>query len=949
MSITTRKAMWTISVLLLATSITSLGHAQDIKNAKEMCKNLSSSDRSAANLAGYDVDKICNSLSASTSTSAKIVSPAKIAKIPRETVSSDRPEEQLKSTAFLAKPKVVEPRSKSQLKPFGYDLFANAPSTFAPTNNIPVSADYLLGPGDSLDLLFYGKTNESFSIEINRDGAVDFPELGPVGLAGLTFSEAKEMLQTRISKQVIGTMVSISMGNLRSMQIYVLGEAYKPGAYTVSSLSTIAHALISSGGVSDIGSLRKIQLKRAGKTISTFDLYDLLISGDTSKDIRLQASDVIYIPTVGDLVSIDGEVLRPAIYELNGETTASDLVGLAGGLGLKAFSKGGSIDRVNADGFMTVVDLDLTKKAGQEMQLEAGDHLHIKGIVNRKESIVTLSGHLYHPGQFKWQSGMRLSVLLAGIDKFPPNLDYDYALISRETKPEGNIEVIEIDLREMLLGDKGAVDIELHERDKIHIFSVNSKRDSELKDVLSKIKSQARSSEFAKVVSINGTVRLPGEFPLTQGMKVSDLILAAGDLSPRYTPSDYGVLVRKTLPQGDIKVINLSLKMLLADKKGSQNLTLFPQDQIILFAKDEGRSSRLNPVLSKLKSQGRADELSGIVSVAGTVKFPGDYPLVEDMDISDLVYAAGGFIDSAYMQSAELSRLNLSNPSLAKVNSIPFSISGREMVSDLRLQPLDRVSFRSIPDFRDTRKITLQGEFKFPGVYFFEQGELLSSVIQRAGGFTEFAHLEASFFTRSSLKDREQQEINNLNQRINELVATNRLEDLNSDVSASSQQLTLQKNTLKELELAKAVGRLVIPLREILAMRVDDILLEDDDRLLVPKYSQEVTIIGEVQRPVSYLFNPKYSIADYIEQSGGIKDSANIKGMYIVKANGRVILPKVNLFHFFASYERIQPGDTIVVPLETDQTKLKLLPLMAEVSKIIYQTSLGAAALKSFR
>ena len=948
MNTTVREILRIISIILVSLSIASLGHTQDVNDAKKMCKSLSSSDRSAAKLAGYDIEKICSSLN-NSKLASKAVSSSSPALVSRETVSSVQPKAQINSTALLAKPEVVELRSKSNLKPFGYDLFANAPSTFAPTNDMPVSADYLLGPGDTLDILFYGKINDSFSVEINRDGTVDFPELGPVGLAGLTFSEAKEMLQTRILEQMIGTKASISVGNLRSMQVFVLGEAYKPGAYTVSSLSTITHALVSSGGVSDIASLRRIQLKRAGKIVSTLDLYDLLISGDTSKDIRLQASDVIYIPTVGDLVSIDGEVLRPAIYELNGETTASDLVDLAGGLGLKAFSKGASIERFNGKGFMTVVDLDLSLETGQKMKLEAGDHLRVEGIINRKEGIVTLSGHLYHSGQFKWESGMMLSDILGAVDKFPPNLELDYGLISRETKPVGNIEVIKIDLREFLLGNMDAADIELHDRDTIHIFSNNSKRDSEINPVLSKIKSQARSADLAKVVSISGTVRLAGEFPLTQGMRVSDLILAAGDFSIRHTPYDYGVLVRTTLPRGDIEVINLSLNLLAEDEDSPHNWPLLPQDEIILFASDEDRTPRLKSLISRLKSQARTDELSKVVSVAGTIKFPGEYPLVKDMDISSLVYAAGGFKDSTYTQTAELSRLNLSNPGLAEVNSIPFSIRESELVSDIQLQPLDRVSFRAIPEFRETRKITLQGEFKFPGDYLFEQGELLGSVIQRAGGFTDYAHPEASFFTRSSLKIREQEEINELNRRLNDLVATNRLEDINSDAVVSYEQLTLQDKTLNELEKAKAVGRLVIPLREILAMRADDILLEDGDRILVPKYRQEVTIIGEVQRPVSYLFNPKYSIADYLEQSGGTKDGADLGAIYIVKAGGQVVLPKGNLFRFFAPSERVQPGDTIVVPLDTDETSLEFIPLMAEVSKILYQTALGAAALNSFK
>ena len=182
--------------------------------------------------------------------------------------------------------------------------------------------DYLLGPGDTLQILIYGSSNASYSLEINRDGRINFPELGPISLTGLTFVEAKELLLKRISNQFIGVEASISLGELRSIQIFILGEAYKPGAYTVSSLSTITNALIVSGGVSNIASLRNIQLKRAGKVVVTLDLYDLLLKGDISGDLRLHAADVIFISTVGDLVSVDGEVLRPAIYELKGNTTA---------------------------------------------------------------------------------------------------------------------------------------------------------------------------------------------------------------------------------------------------------------------------------------------------------------------------------------------------------------------------------------------------------------------------------------------------------------------------------------------------------------------------------------------------------------------------------------------------------------------------------------------------
>ena len=173
-------------------------------------------------------------------------------------------------------------------------------------------------------MLFYGKLNESHQLEINRDGSIDFPQLGPVSLAGLTFTDAKQLLQRRIKEEIIGVEASISLGELRSMQVFMLGEAYKPGTYTISALSTITNALFLSGGLSDIASLRNLELKRAGKVVTRLDLYDLLLHGDTTNDAQPQSGDTIYIPTVNRTASINGEVRRPAIYELKGRSPPSN-------------------------------------------------------------------------------------------------------------------------------------------------------------------------------------------------------------------------------------------------------------------------------------------------------------------------------------------------------------------------------------------------------------------------------------------------------------------------------------------------------------------------------------------------------------------------------------------------------------------------------------------------
>lgn len=223
-------------------------------------------------------------------------------------------------------------RSRPELKPFGYELFAGEPTTFAPATDIPVPVDYVIGPGDTIELQLFGNQNAFYTLVVTREGVLNFPELGPITVAGLPFSDLQTLLKQRVSEQMIGVRASITMGRLRSIRVFILGDAYRPGSYTVSALTTMTNALFVSGGVNTIGSLRNIELKRNGRLVTTLDLYDLLLRGDTSGDSRLQPGDVIFIPPVGKTVGVDGEVRRPAIYELRDEKSAEDVLELAGGL-----------------------------------------------------------------------------------------------------------------------------------------------------------------------------------------------------------------------------------------------------------------------------------------------------------------------------------------------------------------------------------------------------------------------------------------------------------------------------------------------------------------------------------------------------------------------------------------------------------------------------------------
>ena len=819
---------WLLSIAVTASLFSGSAFSQGLGDIKELCGDLTPANKAMAAQAGYDVDQLCSEIP--TMAAAKAAVPA-APKVARETVSSTQT--LAVAVAPVAVAGVGEAAPASSLKPFGYDLFANAPTTFAPAASIPVSSDYLLGPGDTLDILFYGKTNTAFSLEINREGFVDFPQLGPVGLAGLTYGEAKDMLQARIAAQIIGTQVSISMGSLRSMQVFVLGEAFKPGAYTVSSLSTITHALVSSGGVSDIGSLRNIQLKRQGKLVATLDLYDLLLAGDTSNDVRVQAADVIYIPTVGDLASIEGQVLRPAIYELKGTESIQDLVELAGGMGPKAFAQSARLQRINFDGFMTTLDVDLTQSEDKSASLRGGDHLTVDAITNYKKDVVSLQGAVRHEGDFAWRDGMRVSDIVATRDKLNPDADL------------------------------GAV-----------------------------------------------------------------------------------MLVREIPNSADIEMLIFSFERVLADFSSEDNQRLMSRDKIIVLSAYGDRATQISPYITQLKRQATLGTSAKIVASGGTVRFPGEYPLVEGMSINDLIRLSGGLLESAYSQTAEIARIDLSNPNRAVSSIVVSSLTGS---SSMALQPSDYVEFRTIPDFRETQTISLEGEFVFPGVYAFDKGETLSSIIQRAGGFTDEAFAGGSVFLREALRAREEQELKRLTETLQAELQAETLSEANSDIDIDQTQLALQEKALEELSALQASGRLVIPLEAIVNFAAEDILLRADDRLLVPKFNQEVTVIGEVHRPISYLYEPGFSQADYIDQSGGLKQSADKKGIYVVKASGRVIKPTRGFFKFRSAQAEVGPGDTIVVPLDTDDEKIRPMALLAEASQIIYQLSLGAAAINTFK
>ena len=527
------------------------------------------------------------------------------------------------------------------LKPFGYDLFAGVPSTFAPVTDLPVPAEYVVGPGDRLEVQLIGNTKGRYSLVVNRDGRVMFPELGPIVVSGMRFDAARERIEARVSEQMIGTRAVVSLGDMRSIRVFVLGEAEQPGSYTVSGLSTVTNALFASGGVKKIGSLRNIQLKRNGKLVQRLDLYDLLMNGDTSDDVRLLPGDVIFIPPVGNTVAVTGQIRRPAIYELKGEGTVADLLHLGGGLTPDADPALATLERIDERRERLVLDVNLVNGLGRAVHLRSGDLLRIPGARPTYANAVQVKGHVYRPGSFQFRSGLRLTDVIPSIEDLKPNADIHYALIQREVPVTRRLQVISADLQQAWLAPASDANPLLQPRDQVVVFDFEAGRQQYLDPLIEALKLQAVSTEPSQVVRVAGRVRAPGEYPLEPGMTISDLVRAGGGLSEQAFVKD-AELARYEVRNGQTRETDV-LKVDLARALGgdlAMNLPLAPFDTLVV--KEVSEWTQLE-----------------YVSIEGEVQFPGNYPIERGESLRSVVARAGGLTALAFPEGSVFTRESL--------------------------------------------------------------------------------------------------------------------------------------------------------------------------------------------------------------------------------------------------------------------------------------------------
>jgi len=811
------------------------------------------------------------------------------------------------------------------LKRFGYDMFAGSPTTFAPVSDIPVPSDYMIGPGDTIKVQLYGKDNEQYDLMVTRDGVLQFPGLGPINVSGLSFSELRDVLSKQIKQQMIGVDSNITMGELRSIRIFVAGDAYKPGSYTVSSLSTITQALFVSGGVSDIGSLRNIQLKRQGKVVATFDLYKLLLDGDSSKDLPLRSGDVVFIPAMGPSVSVAGDVQRPAIYELKPNENLGDVVKMAAGLKPGAYPKSSTVERYNNDGLKSIVNVDLTTASGQKIIAKDGDYLRVKSASSEYDNAVTLVGAAVRPGIYQWVKGQKVSDLLPSINgDLLLGADLNYALVVRQINDVGDIKVLQFSPAKALTQPNASDNLLLQPKDKVVIFNEsNSLRNRyelnrlirERVEKIKVIRAQDNTSDNSLVntdLFQSGFAQLE-QAKITQRTQLAGVVIS-GDDAPE-EPSLVSSEVEKMLSQ------------------------LFNDRGLIKLSAEFNRQELLYPIIAKLKSQSRAGDEAKVVAVNGQVRYEGIYPLAENANVSDLIAAAGGLKEGAYTQRAELTR-TVTNTDLSSITHINVNVEQAMKLqtgANIGLLPRDVLTVMKTPEWQETQTVEIRGEVKFPGIYSIRRGETLEQVLTRAGGFTDNAYLPSAVFVRDSIKKQEEIEIKKLADQLRRDIATRGISKDGTVVNYDDAQ-----KMLTDLEHIKAVGRLVIDLPAIsVGLQQADLQLENKDVLYVPAQKQIISVVGEVQHPSSHRFKNGVTLNQYLEMAGGARKRADTDRIYVIKADGSVMMPH-NSF-WFSSEDNLAAGDTIVVPLDTEYKDN--LTLWTQVTSIFYNSAVALAAI----
>lgn len=750
--------------------------------------------------------------------------------------------------------------------------------------DLPVGADYVVGPGDTLSIDLWGGVSTRIVRTVDREGRVTLPEAGPLQVSGRSLGEIQQAVQRAIGTQFRDTSADVALSRLRTVRVYVVGEVREPGAYDISSLSTALNALVAAGGVTPRGSLRELKHYRGRQLLEDVDAYDLLLRGVKPDAAKLENGDTLMVPPVGPQVTVTGMVRRPAIYELNGEKTLADVLELAGGILPAAALKHVEVQRLEAHQKRTMLSLDLSADEGASPQLASfkvqdGDEIHIFPIAPYNQDAIYLQGHVLRPGRYSYREGMKLSDLISSYKDLLPEPSAHYAEIIRLDPPDFHPSVVSFDLATALANPAAAPKLE--PLDTVRIFS-------------------RFDFEPAPKVWVGGEVRAPGQYITSGQARLRDAIFLAGGLTPDASLTDAQLFRREA--DGNTKILSVNLGAALAGNP-VDNIPLQPRDRLLVHRTTE----RVDPPT---------------VDVKGEVAKPGRYPLTAKMHVEDLIRVAGGLKRSADTNTADLTTYPIAgSPGHHAEISLASVLNGNE-TEDVPLRNGDVLTVRQLPGWKDLgASVTLRGEVQHPGSYGIQPGEKLSSVLERAGGYTADAYPYGAVLMRAAVRTLEEKQRAELIRRVEAQQANIRLlpEADQDQKNAKITSIAQTQSTLDQLRLNPPIGRLVIHIQEPAEKWRNtpaDIAMRDGDVLLIPKKAGYVMVSGQVFNATAVSYRGGRSAKWYLGQAGGLTQLADKKGVFVIRADGSVISAK-NQSSWWAGNPlnaQLRAGDTVVVP-----------------------------------
>jgi protein involved in polysaccharide export with SLBB domain len=780
-------------------------------------------------------------------------------------------------------------RRSPALVRFGDDVFRNGTGNFDQLPmDLPVGPDYVLGPGDSVSINLWGGVSQRLRRVVDGEGRIALPEAGFVQVSGRSLGDVQRLVQSNLQRQFRDVQADVSLARLRTIRIYVVGDVERAGAYDISSLSTPLNAVFTAGGPTSRGSLRTLRHYRGNSLVQEVDVYDLLLHGIRNGVQRLQSGDTVLVPPLGAEVTVEGMVRRPAIYELRGEKTLAEALEIAGGVLTSGTLRHVDVERVQAHESRTMLRLDIPEsnnqdsvaKALEEFVVQDGDKIKISPILPYADKTVYLEGHVFRPGKYAFRDGMLITDLIKSYNDLLPEPSKVHAEIVRLNPPDYTPQVLAFNLDDAL--DAKQPPVALKAFDTVRVFS-------------------RFDFEDPPVITVAGEVRDPGDHLTNGGTRVRDAVYLAGGLTSDAS-TDSLQIFRRT---GDNKLIVLSVNLQRALAGDEQNnLPLESKDRLIIHR----NLAKVDPPT---------------VTIEGEVGRPGKYPLGQDMTAAELVRTAGGFKRGAFTETADLTRYTVTAAEGVvgehETVEIARAVAG-EADTDKRLRDGDVLTIRQLAGWRDVgASITVTGEVMHPGTYGIEEGERLSSILERAGGLRGDAYPYGAIFERVQVRELEDHNRAALLNSVEDQGAVLRAEpESDSDKKAAKDAAILQwQSTMNRLQTTPPAGRMVIHIsRDTRGWHntAADIQVRAGDTIYIPKVPTSVMVDGAVYNATAVAYKPGKSAGWYLGQSGGPSNTAYKRGIFVIRADGSVVGGARGLFTGGVEATELRPGDMVVVP-----------------------------------